>query len=108
MLSQPSMLTCREAMVKRVYALRGALLLLDYEGETSGAFKTLLLQCFLKTTYLRCADGRRLLTYLFGLHPDLILDIHATVKNQLPRVGEQHNIPIDSTHTVHVSEPLDT
>jgi condensin-2 complex subunit G2 len=72
--------------VKRVYALRGALLLLDYDDEATDAFKTLLLQCFLKTTYLRSADGRRLLTYLFGLHPDLIPDIHATVKNQLPRV----------------------
>lgn len=43
-------------------------------------------QCFLKPTYLRAADGRRLLTYLFGLHPGLVADIHATVKAQLPHV----------------------
>lgn len=43
-------------------------------------------QCFLKPTYLRSADGRRMLTYLFGLHPGLVADIHETVKAQLPHV----------------------
>ena len=74
----------KEVLVKRVYAMRGALLLLDYEEEATGPFRQLLLQCFLKPTYLRSADGRRLLTYLFGLHPALITDIHETVKSQLP------------------------
>lgn len=74
----------REALVKRVYALRGALLLLDYEEEATGPFRELLLQCFLKPTYLKSADGRRLLTFLFGLHPSLVVDIHETVKSQLP------------------------
>eukprot|EP00624_Nannochloropsis_granulata_P001542 evm.model.NODE_17594_length_8172_cov_15.400881.2 len=64
--------------------MRGALLLLDYEEEATGPFRQLLLQCFLKPTYLRSADGRRLLTYLFGLHPALVADIHETVKSQLP------------------------
>ena len=34
----------REVMVKRVYAMRGALLLLDYEEEATGPFRALLLQ----------------------------------------------------------------
>lgn len=112
--------------MKRVYAMRGALLLLDYEEEATGPFRALLLQvsqprgvgwggvgckdgrqpagfvpalsthgsippsfppqCFLKPTYLRSADGRRMLTYLFGLHPALVADIHETVKAQLPHV----------------------
>ncbi|GAB5035027.1 heat repeat domain containing protein [Nannochloropsis oceanica] len=74
----------KEVSVKRVYAMRGALLLLDYEEEATGPFRQLLLQCFLKPTYLRSADGRRLLTYLFGLHPALVADIHETVRSQLP------------------------
>ena len=73
-------------MVKRVYSMRGALLLLDYDEEATSQFRLLLLQCFLKPTYLRSADGCRLLTYLFGRHPDLIADIHETVRAQLPYV----------------------
>lgn len=33
--------------------------------------------------YLRSADGRRLLSYLFGLHPSLVLDFHAVMKEQM-------------------------
>ena len=76
-------------MVKRVYSMRGALLLLDYEDEGTGPFRLLLLQCFLNPTYLRSADGGRLLTYLFGLHPEFIADIHDTVKAQLPHVSKE-------------------
>ncbi|CAN0181268.1 unnamed protein product, partial [Laminaria digitata] len=34
--------------------------------------------------YLRSTEGKRLLAYFFGLHPTLVLDIHAVMKAQMP------------------------
>ena len=34
--------------------------------------------------YLKSAEGKRLLAYFFGLHPTLVLDIHAVMKAQMP------------------------
>jgi condensin-2 complex subunit G2 len=34
--------------------------------------------------FLRAADGKKFLVYLFGLHPPYIDAIHDTIKGQLP------------------------
>lgn len=41
-------------LVKRVYAMRGALLLLDYEEEATGPFRALLLQVYIYTHRYVC------------------------------------------------------
>ena len=55
-----------ESVVKRVHAMRSALLLLDFEDESSGSLQALLLRCFISTLYLRSAEGKRMLLFLFG------------------------------------------
>ena len=72
-----------EAVVKRVHAMRSALLLLDFEDASSASLQALLLRCFISPLYLRSAEGKRMLLFLFRLHPALVDDIAGTVKAQL-------------------------
>ena len=51
----------READLKRLYAVRGALACFDYDDESSDSLKELLLRCFISPLFLRSADGRRFL-----------------------------------------------
>lgn len=39
---------------------------------------------FVSPICLKCSEGKRLLVYLFGLHPSLVLDIHEVMKGQMP------------------------
>lgn len=34
--------------------------------------------------YLKSSEGKRLLAYMFGLHPSLVRDIHDVMKAQMP------------------------
>ena len=73
-----------QADVKRVYAVRTALLLLDFEDESADSLKDLLLRCMMSPLYLRCVEGGKFLSYLFGMHPTFIEDLHETIRNQIP------------------------
>ena len=70
--------------LKRVYAMRASLLLLEFQDPSIASMKDLLLRCFVHPLFLKTAEGRKFCVYLFGLHPSFISDIHATVKQQLP------------------------
>ncbi|CAN0076673.1 unnamed protein product, partial [Ectocarpus sp. 12 AP-2014] len=74
----------KEADVKRMHGLKGALLLLDFEDETSDSLRALLLRTFMSPVYLKCSEGKRLLASFFGLHPSLVSEIHAVMKAQMP------------------------
>lgn len=70
--------------VKRLWALRGALGVLDYADPSVAALKKLLLHCLIKPLVLRCAEGRKLLVYFFGLHPPFIAELHRAIRAQIP------------------------
>jgi hypothetical protein len=74
----------RASDMKRLFAMRAALLLLDFTNESIESMRELLLRCFVHPLFLKTADGRKFCVYLFGLHPTLITDIHETIKQQLP------------------------
>ena len=57
----------RSADVKHCYTMRHALSLLDFEDETIGDLKRLLLRAAFSPTFLRCKEGRRYLAHLFTL-----------------------------------------
>ena len=61
--------TCadRSADVKRCYVIRNALALLDFEDESIGDLKRLLLRAAFSPIFLRCKEGRRYLAHLFTL-----------------------------------------
>eukprot|EP00232_Nephroselmis_pyriformis_P015184 CAMPEP_0182884986 /NCGR_PEP_ID=MMETSP0034_2-20130328/19337_1 /TAXON_ID=156128 /ORGANISM="Nephroselmis pyriformis, Strain CCMP717" /LENGTH=877 /DNA_ID=CAMNT_0025018231 /DNA_START=21 /DNA_END=2651 /DNA_ORIENTATION=+ len=70
--------------VKRVYGLRAALLLFDFDDESIASLKRLLLRCAFAPPFLRAADGRRLVSSLFSLHPQMARELVAIIKNQIP------------------------
>ena len=72
------------ADVRRLYAFRTALTVLDYADESIMALKKLLLHCLIQPTILRNPEGRKLCVYFFGLHPPFILEMHRAIKAQIP------------------------
>ena len=74
----------RAGDMRRLFAMRSALLLLDFTNESIASMRELLLRCFVHPLFLKTTDGRKFCVYLFGLHPTLIADIHETIKQQLP------------------------
>lgn len=73
-----------DAAVKRVWAVREAFALFDYEDADTGPFKATVLQCFAAPAVLRTAENRRLLAYLLAKVPELVPDVHAVVRSAMP------------------------
>ena len=57
----------KAADVKRCHGMRKALALLDFDSESIGDVKRLLLRAAFLPAFLRAAEGRRFLAYLFTL-----------------------------------------
>ena len=72
------------ADVKRLYAFRSSLTVLDYADESVGPLKRLLLHCTIRPLVLRCAEGRKLISYFFSLHVPFIAELHRAIKSQIP------------------------
>lgn len=72
------------ADVKRLYAFRSSLTVLDYADESVVPLKRLLLHCAIRPLVLRCAEGRKLVAYFFSLHVPLISELHRAIKSQIP------------------------
>ena len=53
--------------MKRCYGLRKALALLDFDSDSIGDVKRLLLRAAFLPAFLRTSEGRRFLAYLFTL-----------------------------------------
>jgi len=65
-----------DADVKRVFNIRKALLLLDFEDESIESIKDLLLRCYLHSSFLKVTEGKRFLSFLLtvdtSLHPFIV------------------------------------
>ena len=72
------------AAVKRCHAMRKALELFDFDDPSIGDLKRLLLRASFAPAFLRCAEGRRFLAFLFTLQPTFVRELTAIVKNQVP------------------------
>mmetsp|Transcript_50826 Transcript_50826/g.99634 ORF Transcript_50826/g.99634 Transcript_50826/m.99634 type:complete len:1179 (-) Transcript_50826:273-3809(-) len=73
-----------KADVERVFRLREALNLLDFDDESIDTVKHLLLRCMISPLYLRSGEGRRFLSFLFSCHLPFVAQLHLVVKNQIP------------------------
>ena len=73
----------RAADVKRCHAIRDALPLFDLDSDESGDLVELLTRSAMCPSFLRCAEGRRLLATVFNLSDDMIRDLTAVIKNQV-------------------------
>ena len=75
----------RATEVKRLNNMRQALSMFDWDDEESIlSLKKLLLRCAFAPQFLRGAEGRRFLSFLFTLHPGTTRDLMAIVRNQIP------------------------
>ena len=74
----------RPVDVKRLFEARHCLRQLDWEDASVEDLKKLLLRCAFHPAFLRGTEGRRFLAHAFGLHPDLVGELAAIVRNQVP------------------------
>ena len=70
--------------VHKVYMLREAFSLFDFEDESIKDLKLLLIRCVISPLYLKTEDGRRFLAYTFGLSRQLLKEALAIIRSQIP------------------------
>lgn len=70
--------------VHRVYRLREAFALFDFEDESIDDLKHLLIRCVISPLYLKTEDGRKFTASLFGLSMQLTKELCAMIKSQIP------------------------
>lgn len=79
-----SLTLCKKVDVHRVCVLREAFSLFDFEDESIEDLKLLLMRCVIAPLYLKTEDGRRFLTFMFGLSDQLVKEVLAMIKSQIP------------------------
>ncbi|KAK6793555.1 hypothetical protein RDI58_007008 [Solanum bulbocastanum] len=70
--------------VHRVYMLREAFTLLDYEDESIEDLKHLIMRCVISPLFLKTEDGRKFIAFTFGLSVQLLKEALAMLKSQIP------------------------
>lgn len=70
--------------VHRVYTLRDAFALFDFEDESIEDLKMLLMRCVISPLYMKTDDGRRFVAFAFGLSRQLLKEALAMIKAQIP------------------------
>ena len=71
--------------VRRVFAMRDAIQLLDVGGESFRSVQEALMRAAIHPHYVMHDEGRRFLAVVLSLHPELTLALHRSIKGQLPR-----------------------
>ncbi|GMF20585.1 unnamed protein product [Phytophthora fragariaefolia] len=70
--------------IRRLFAIKDALLLLDFDDDSSGLLRDILLRCFIQPAFFRSPDAVPFLSFLFTLHVPFVEDINETIRNQIP------------------------
>ncbi|XP_061338918.1 uncharacterized protein LOC133285671 [Gastrolobium bilobum] len=70
--------------VHRVYMLREAFALFDFEDESIEDLKLLLVRCVISPLYLKTEDGRKFLAFIFGLSDELKKELLEMIRSQIP------------------------
>ncbi|KAG2438530.1 hypothetical protein HXX76_005081 [Chlamydomonas incerta] len=73
----------KTSWVHTVYAIRDALELLDFEDANINDTKRMLLMVARDPTFIKAAEGRRFIAFMFKLHPSLTQEVAAIVRNQI-------------------------
>lgn len=69
-----------DADVKRVYNIRSALLLLDFDDSSIESIRSLLLRCYTHPSYLKSAEGKKFLSFLFSVNEGTLINIETHLK----------------------------
>ncbi|CAN8311424.1 unnamed protein product [Cochlearia groenlandica] len=70
--------------VHRVYMLRDAFTLFDFEDESIVDLRMLLMRCVVSPFYVKTEDGQKFLSFAFGLSRQMMKSGLAVVKAQIP------------------------
>ncbi|CAI5732222.1 unnamed protein product [Hyaloperonospora brassicae] len=70
--------------IRRLFAVKEALPLLDFDDDSSGLLRDILLRCFIQPTFFRSPDAVPFLSFSFTLHVPFVDDINETIRNQIP------------------------
>ncbi|KAL5556803.1 hypothetical protein UlMin_039039 [Ulmus minor] len=70
--------------VHRVCALREAFAMFDFEDESIEDLKLLLIRCVIAPVYMKTDEGRRFVAYTFGLNAQLLKELLAMIRSQIP------------------------
>ncbi|KAI3451928.1 hypothetical protein Pfo_008593 [Paulownia fortunei] len=70
--------------VHRVYTLRDAFTLFDFEDESIEDLKHLLIRCVISPLYLKTEEGRKFVAFMFCLSVQLTKEVCAMIKSQIP------------------------
>lgn len=70
--------------VHRVYALREAFALLDFDDESIEDMKLLLIRCMISPLYLKIEEGRKFLGFICGLSRQVLRETFEMMKSQIP------------------------
>ncbi len=74
-----------KADLKRLWSMRQALVLLDFQDEsTIVELKKLLLTTVSSPLYIKHPEGRKIIAFLFQLDVSLVKDLHHSIKAQIP------------------------
>jgi condensin-2 complex subunit G2 len=76
--------SAQKSNVKRLFQMRGALEVLDWEDEASRDTRDLLLRTVSVPLFLRMPEGKRFIAFLFHLHETLVADLHQAIRVQIP------------------------
>ncbi|XP_024025465.1 uncharacterized protein LOC21392733 isoform X2 [Morus notabilis] len=74
--------------VHRVYALRGAFALFDFEDESIEDLTLLIIRCVVAPLYMKMEEGRRFVAFAFGLSGQLLKELLAMIRSQIPLGGK--------------------
>ncbi|KAG6551037.1 hypothetical protein Mapa_007270 [Marchantia paleacea] len=74
----------RKKDVQRVYSMRHALALFDFLDDSIEDLRHLLIRTVVTPAFLRSQPGRRFISYLFVLNPQLVKELVVIVRSQIP------------------------
>lgn len=70
--------------IRRLFAIKDALPLLDFDDDSSGLLRDILLRCLIQSAFFKSPDAVSFLSFLFTLHVPFVEDINETIRNQIP------------------------
>jgi condensin-2 complex subunit G2 len=76
--------TAQKSDVKRLFQMKNALAVLDFENESISYLKSLLLRTVSSPLFLKLPEGNRFIASLFYLHESMVKDVHQAIRVQIP------------------------
>jgi len=75
--------------VKRLFVIRDAFGVLDFDNESIAYLKSILLRTVSSPLFLKQTEGKRFIASLFYLHQSMVRDLHQAIRVQIPDAKKQ-------------------